>query len=269
MWVLTDTALYRWEIAKSPFTDETVYTGTLYTPQNPDPEGMAQCESRVRQINKTYGVRVRIGQDAADQPGETELTVEHQPEAINFMLDSLEPLLDRFPKSFLKKTVESGWVRICLVRQVNGQAGYARYWVDGDCYIAIALGADMQEAFLTGLGGAVDSHILGNSRDLEYWEAMNPEGFAYTYGEPVPEDYAQYVGKYFVHETSMMNPSEDRARIFRFAMTEGNETLFLEPALQAKLKTLCEGIREAYGLKKSTETFLWEQYLEESLAYEK
>jgi hypothetical protein len=37
--------------------------------------------------------------------------------------------------------------------------------------------------------------------------------------------------------------------------------------MQAKLKLLCLGIREAYGLEKSAETYLWEQYLTESLAY--
>ena len=50
-------------------------------------------------------------------------------------------------------------------------------------------------------------------------------------------------------------------------MTEGNESLFRCETMQAKLRTLCEGIRKAFGLRKSPDTFLWEQYLEESLAY--
>jgi hypothetical protein len=39
--------------------------------------------------------------------------------------------------------------------------------------------------------------------------------------------------------------------------------------MQEKLMQVCIGLREAFGLKKSTETFLWEQYLKESLAYGK
>lgn len=269
VWILTENTLYRWEIAKSPAEDETTYVSTLYTPENPDPEGMAQCQSRVDQMNRDYGVRIHIGADAVSEPGEHVLTMEHQPLAIQAMLDSLEPLLQHFPESFLRKTVASGWVRICLVRSVDNTAQYARYWVDGDCYIAIALDADMTEAFLAGFGGAVDSHILGHSRDLEYWNKANPKGFSYIADGIVPEEYAQYVGTHFVDEAAMTYPNEDRARLFYYAMAEGNEELFAQSALQKKLKMLCEGIREAYDLKKSPETFLWEQYLEDSLAYTK
>ena len=68
---------------------------------------------------------------------------------------------------------------------------------------------------------------------------------------------------------SMSFPKEDRARIMEFAMTEGNAACFQSKTMQAKLKLLCQGIREAFGLRKSPETFLWEQYLNESLAYTK
>lgn len=269
VWLLTADTLYRWEIAKSAVEDETIYTGTLYTPQNPDPQGMAQCQSQVDQMNGDYGVRIRIGADAVAEPGDHVLTMEHQPLAIQAMLDQLEPLLQQFPENFLRKTVTNGWVRICLVRAVDNQTKFARYWVDGDCYIAIALGADMTEAFLTGLGGGVDSHILGHSRDLEYWNNANPKGFAYIADGAVPEEYAQYVGTHFVDELAMTYLNEDRARTFYYALTEGNAELFAQSALQQKLKMLCEGIREAYDLKKSTDTFPWEQYLETSLAYTK
>ena len=60
---------------------------------------------------------------------------------------------------------------------------------------------------------------------------------------------------------SMSFPKEDRARILERAMEQGNEALFASPAMQAKLSCLCQAIREAYGLKKSPETFRWEQYL--------
>ena len=52
-------------------------------------------------------------------------------------------------------------------------------------------------------------------------------------------------------------------------MTPGNESYFRSEVMQAKLMQICIGLREAFGLKKSGETFLWEQYLKESLAYTK
>ena len=50
-------------------------------------------------------------------------------------------------------------------------------------------------------------------------------------------------------------------------MLKDNQELFAQEVMQKKLKLLCEGIREAYNLKKHTEILPWEQYLVESLAY--
>ena len=62
---------------------------------------------------------------------------------------------------------------------------------------------------------------------------------------------------------------EDQARIFEFACREGNEDFFRSATMQKKLRAVCVGIREAWGLKKAETEFLWEQYLESSLAYTK
>lgn len=269
VWILTSTALYRWDISLSAVTEETVYTGAVPTAQQPDEAALAQCQQRVDQMEKDYGIKIEIWQDAVKYTGGNTMTVEYQPEAINTMLDALEPYLGLFPNKFLKTTIKNGWVRICLVRQLDNETGYARYWEDGDCYVAIDFDAPMEEAFFHCLGAAVDSHILGNSRDLEYWNDMNPEGFVYSYGAELPEGSDQYIPVYFADAMSMTYPTEDRARIFYYAMTQGNEQIFAEAVMQQKLLTLCQGIREAYDLQRSTETYPWEQYLTDSLAYVK
>ena len=46
---------------------------------------------------------------------------------------------------------------------------------------------------------------------------------------------------------------------------EGNAHYFQSEIMQNKLKTLCEGIRKAFGLEKYTAPLLWEQYLTEPL----
>ena len=81
--------------------------------------------------------------------------------------------------------------------------------------------------------------------------------------------YLQPGKEAFIDSYSMSFPGEDRARIMEYAMTPGNEERFQSPTMQAKLKKLSQGIREAFGLRKSPEEFLWEQYLQESLAYKK
>ena len=49
-------------------------------------------------------------------------------------------------------------------------------------------------------------------------------------------------------------------------MTEGNESMFQTKTMQAKLKRMCQGIREAYNYEKNGKTYQWEQYLNTSLA---
>ena len=66
---------------------------------------------------------------------------------------------------------------------------------------------------------------------------------------------------YFINLFSMSFAREDRATIFEYACAPGNEEYFKTPVLQEKLKRICKGIREAYGLKKVETEFLWEQYL--------
>jgi hypothetical protein len=43
--------------------------------------------------------------------------------------------------------------------------------------------------------------------------------------------------------------------------------MFASAIMQEKLLRVCTGIREAYGLEKKTDTYVWEQYLKTSLAY--
>ena len=59
----------------------------------------------------------------------------------------------------------------------------------------------------------------------------------------------------------MTFPHEDRCRIFVTAMAEGNAEVFESETMQKKLQRVCDGIREAWDLEKTTEVFLWEQYL--------
>ena len=63
----------------------------------------------------------------------------------------------------------------------------------------------------------------------------------------------------------MSFPKEDRARIMEYACMDGNESYFTSKTMQKKLRTLCHGIREAYGLADHPEALLWEQYLESPL----
>lgn len=262
-------ALYRWDTAKSQKDDDTVYTGPLYTPENPDTEGLNQCRALANTYQKQYGVKLLLWQDAVKKTGGYTLTPEHNPQVITGMLEQIQPVLAQFPESFLQKTVEAGWIQIALVREIEGDRDYVQFWEDGDCWIILSAKADAADALLQNLGYGVDSHVLGNSRDFDTWNELNPSGFAYPYSSKVDEQSSYLTGsnRAFTDAQAMSYPHEDRCRVFYHAMKADNGEMFQSSYLQAKLLRMCEGIREAYKLEKKTDVYPWEQYLTKSIAY--
>lgn len=265
--------LFRWDISKSPVTDETVYTGPFYNPGNPDAEGLKECQKLADAYTKQYGVKLNIWQNAVRVTGEYTVTAEHQPQVIKDVLEKLQPTLALFPESFLLKTVEAGWIQISLVRSIEGDRDWVHFWEGGDCHILVSSQTDAVDAFTQGVAYAIDSHVLGNSRDFDFdrWNPLNPAGFTYanSYDVKPKKEYLEGNTRAFTDEMAMSYIHEDRCRIFYNAMLEGNADMFKAPTMQAKLRRLCMGIREAYGLQKSENSYAWEQYLQTSLAYVK
>lgn len=257
--------IYKWDILKSSVTDETVWVGPLYTDTAPDGVGLQECQKRVDALNKTHGLSIRIWQDAVKDTGGYVLELEYQTEAINKMLDELEPVLALFPENFLYKSVNTR-VRICIVRSISDGITCAHYWRNDDFYIILSAGANVFEELLRATGYVISTNVMGNSPILDSWASLNPEGF--TYG--VPEGFMQYLEgetKAFADADSMQSITEDRSRLFWYAVKVDNAQMFQPPAMQAKLVLLCKGIRDAWRLERKTEVYPWEQYLHESIAY--
>ena len=130
----------------------------------------------------------------------------------------------------------------------------------------IAVGWYAERALYHELYHVMETRLLTDSTAFDRWDALNPKGFTYDLDYTAnrsrqAEQYLQPTNRSFVDTYSMSYPKEDRARIMETAMCDGNEELFRSSTMQGKLRCLSQAIREAYGLKKSTETFRWEQYL--------
>lgn len=258
--------ILRWDLTSSAVQDENAYIETLYTAQNPDTASLELINERVSSLNKKYGVRIRVWEEAVRAPGEYTLVPEHQISVINEMLDQLESVLKEFPKKFISKSISSK-VRICLVRSVDGEIKGQQYWVDKYALIAIAAGSDVRSEFLKGFGHVVDSHVLGNSPMYDYWDDLNPDGF--VYGGAINEALAAGENRAFYDVESMSTGTVDRSRIFWQAMLPDNKDMFQSETMQAKLNMLCKAIRDAWRLEREEEEYPWEQYLEKSIAYKK
>lgn len=276
VWVLTHEGekqvLCRWNVSMTPSVETESCLSERITKDNPDEAGLLACADRAAQMSEAYGLRIYLWQDVLSVTGDNDFTPEYQVDTLSRMLDELEAVLKLFPEGFLKKTLSVGDIHLSLVRTVNEDGSFCQYWQGGDCYIAIGCRANVAQAFLYGVGFAIDSHVLGNSRKLDNWSKLNPKGFDYTYAEAPRTDaetYLQSDDPAFLEERAMYFPSNDRSSVFCYAMSAEGADALTGAAMQAKLECLCRGIREAYGLEKSSDTYPWEQYLAESLAYTK
>ena len=271
IWLLTegpDATLYRWDISKSAVTEETVYTDILYTAQNPDTQGLAQCRAVADEYQKRYGVKLLLWQDAVAHADGHTLVAEHKTKVINKMLEEIEPVLAHFPEKFLLKTVEKGWLQIAFVQSIDGDKDWVQFWEEGDCWILISAKADAAKALIQGIAYGIDSHVIGNSRKYDTWNQLNPKGFTYstTNNAENIKKYLEPATRAFTDPVAATYPHEDRSRIFYNAMLPDNADMFKSAVMQQKLQRVCAGIREAYDLEEKTDSYIWEQYLQTPIA---
>lgn len=270
VWILTGEGaaqpqtLLRWNVKASAVMEETVYTGPVYTAQAPDKEGLEALQDRVDGLNRQHVTAIRIWQDAVKTNGGHVLEPEYQTGAIEACLNDLEQVLSIFPEGFLRKSVNTK-IRICIVRSADGKAEATRFWDDGDAFVILPCGVDVKTEFIKAMGYIVDSHVLGNSPVLDQWQSMNPEGF--DYGSQMQESLLEGQNRAFADAASMSAVTEDRARIFYEAMQADNAAMFETQIMQGKLLLLCQAIRDAWRLERKTETYPWEQYLTQPIAY--
>ena len=187
------------------------------------------------------------------------------------MMDRIEVLLSQFPSGFWEESLAKGDLHISLVRSIAGNKEMVQFYENGDAYVLLQASENIEDNFLHGVAYIIDSHVLGNSRDYDTWKKLNPEEFDYdyhyyNYQKYGDSEYLSDENRYFADAYAMTFPHEDRCRLFVHAMLDGNEEIFKTDAMQAKLKRMCQGIRESYGYEKDGNTYQWERYLNESLA---
>ena len=267
----------RWDLNADMLLDDLTYTGPRYNAQNPDEAGLAECAARAGIIGEKYGVNILIGPEAAAvQPEDYVLKQEYQVKLIHRELQALDQALSQFPEGFFDRLY--GGVNICILRSITGnaqtgsvdQARGIQFWDGENAYIALAAGENLYKTFFHEIFHIIDSKVLSTTRVYYHWENLNPDGCKYfqDFTSYLTADVSQYLedeNRAFIDAYSLCYPREDRARIMEYACTEGNEAYFTSEIMQNKLKTLCQGIRKAFGLEKYQEPLIWEQYLSEPL----
>ena len=284
LWLLAQNAsektqgIYCWTPDAIPTGDSRDYRAVHYTRDNPDTAGLEALGRKVESLEKNYGITLLLGEaPLAVAPEGYSLETEYLVQAYDACLPLLENALSQFPEGFfqtLARRTNNKTLTVCLVRSIRGMRGTGtlsetsalQYWKQGDAYLALALGEDLERNFYHGIMHAIETRVLSVSTVFYDWERLNPEGFSYTNGygkNPEGEQYLQEGQQWFANAFAMSYAREDRASTMEYACTEGNQGLFQSPHMQKKLQMLCKGIRQAFGLQDREETFLWEQYLRE------
>ncbi len=272
-----DTSLYSWDPRQSAVADSGFYGSTYYTRSNPDYDGLARCTLYAQELSTKYGINILIYKDAtATEPWDYHLEYEYRADLLQRELESLDLYLSHFPAGFLQTLAEKFTaLNICLVRSAEGSpesgsleaVNGIQFLIDFDAYIVLSTSHDIQYALYHELSHLMETVVLTESSAYDRWDLLNPEGFQYDndYTRNQERDGSPWMkagAEYFIDSYAMSYAKEDRARLFEYAMTPGHEDLFASPNLQRKLQQMCLALRDAFGLEKSQETFLWEQYLQ-------
>lgn len=274
-----DTGLFCWDDSISKVDDDTNRTTPYYTEEEPDWEGLGRIEEEAKAIGEKYGVRLRVYQEAvAYPPSDYTFTAAWQVPLYERYLPLVEKALGAYPKEFIKKLgkqSENGKVTICLVDGAYGNndlgaissAAGVHYMLGGNHYVVLVMDDTLESTLYHELFHVIDIYVMNRVNTFDWWDDLNPKGFKYDNDyiqNQYREDY-QYLEpdtRAFIDMYSMSFAKEDRARIMEYAMQEGNAEYFSSPIMQKKLKTLCEGIRKAFGLQKYKDPLIWEQYLQ-------
>ena len=187
----------------------------------------------------------------------------------------MDGLLSCFPEGFLDQLSQGySGLTLCLVDSIRASASgslenaMGLQFAQGDtCYIALAVSPpeQLRATLIHELSHLIDTQVIRASNAYDNWNDLNPPEFSYSLSANA--DMSRYgnflsgTNRCFVDEYAMSFPAEDRARILEYAASPGNESLFVAPVMQQKLKRICTGIREAFSLTQPSGTYLWEQYL--------
>lgn len=272
--------LYGWDCQQLPAETGDSAAAPYHSRDNPDLTGLQVCRSQAEQITASYGVEVLIHEEAAALSSPAyDLEPEHLVDVLSDQLDRVEACLSQYPEQMLQTLTEHfGGITLLLVRQVQASAGSgnpqslsgALFWENNRVCIAISAGDAVEYALYSQLYQLMDTIILNKSVALDQWETLNPAGFQYAFGqstEDVSQEYLRGETMAFANRQAMNSPKEDRGAVMACAMMPNNGEIFSAAIMQRKLEALCTGIRRAFGLRKSRETFPWEQYLAQSMAY--
>ncbi len=245
----------------------------------PLPKSLNELRAYADELEEKYAVHILISGECAEGLENTDInTTTTDKEGLNNELlvikgglNTLDQVFSLYPSGYFKQFQTQngeGGIYVYLTGSMAADypvEAYASY--DGiDCYklvMNICGVSNLKRNFYHELWHTTESRILVSSFDAfadDKWNKLNPPEFEYTqaYSGAV-DDATTWIYKndadvYFVDDYSKRYPHEDRARLMEYIMASNADTeeLLKSDAIRAKLKFMCDAIRQAF------DTTLWE-----------
>ena len=233
---------------------------------------------RAAELSEKYGVEIRIADQCETEYSDYVTVQVTDEDAITYALDVLDEAFSAYPEGFFPQ-LSYGSIRkvqIHLSGALTGQESHemtsagAFTQPAGDIYLMVM---DIYQYQLEANFHHELSHIIDHNLDWhsqyedtlfseEDWRALSPEDveYSYTYGY-WPPSYEEGAQGYFVDDYSRTYPTEDRARIFEYAMCDWHYVFDDSPALMDKLDYYARCIRDCFNTDGWPDTVPWEEPL--------
>ena len=201
--------------------------------------------------------------------------------AITDALDLLEKVLSDYPDGFFRQIKCRGTkaygIRFLFIAGLSGDVTAAGLESEGEDSFDIALNVTATNLEVTmnhEIFHAIEGEIQKKDRRIfsdGEWNKLNPEGVVYAgsaanfgilTGYTFTKDTSREI--YYYDPYSRTSAKEDRARIFECAMCpeiRPSSEFFENIHVNAKLKYICETIREAFDTTGWEEPLKWESFV--------
>ncbi len=252
---------------------------------------LADLRARADALEAHFGIELKIAQECKDMVGGYAVTAVTDRQTIENALSVVDYELSKYPSGFFGQfawegirgiTVSLSGVLIGIEGDVLDTGGGVTV-ADGDRFV---MAVDCTDP--SGLAGVLHheiAHMIDRKLQSDYsrilldenaWEALNPrpDMYGYDYRDYMNRDYEQEGLYDYIYQTgtnmeeicftdlyALTFPTEDRARIFEYAMSDGNEQIWEQcPKLKEKLRFYAGCIRRGFDTA-GWENVLWERPL--------
>ncbi len=274
--------LYYWDIRQS--VDGEDLTVQAYEPEIPGGTAVSQSlYDRAAELSEKYGLDIRIADQCQLSYQDYTASMVKNENKIQKALDTLENALTSYPEGYFQQLLYGSLntIRIELVEDLSSRniaddapyTAFAAFAQESENYYLVVVDVDETQlktyfhefTHITDRRLAWDAGLRQEALfSEERWLELQPEGFDYSYSyDWLPEGINGYIygsAPWFVDDYSCTFPTEDRARLIEYSMSDWHWAL-QSPHLQEKLEYYSRCIRDCFDTTGWPEITVWESAL--------